>query len=312
MIRMTHLIRMIRLLRCAPVVTAVLLFTFSSLFAAEKTIDDILPEECVQGWAMDGKVTTYTPDNLYKYIDGEAELYMPYGFRKAATVMYLKPGSADTGIVTNIFEMGSLLEAFGIYSNYRTPALEQVRIGAEGFADESQLMFYQDRYFVQIEASGSVTEGGFIFRSCAEAVSRNIADSKEKPRELQFLKVPEAVPLTEKYYASGLLGHGFFGKGFTGEVTIEKARAKSVLMLAGSEKAAVQVFTDYEKYLKESKVTPALARDKGGNILHAMDPLYKGVVLAQSGQYVVGVVGLKEPHDGDALIAELVKNLPKW
>ena len=30
-------------------------------------------------------------------------------------------------MVVNIFEMGSLLDAYGIYSNYLTPALEQAR-----------------------------------------------------------------------------------------------------------------------------------------------------------------------------------------
>ncbi len=200
---------------CLLILMAVLSLA-SPASAAEKALEAILPAECAAGWAMDGKVATYNPENLYKYIDGEAELYMPYGFRKAATVMYVKPGSPDIGIVANIFEMGSLLDAFGIYSNYRSPTLEQTKIGAEGFLDESQLMFYQDRYFVQIEASGTVTQGGSLFRSCAEAISRNLPGGKEKPRELEFLKVPGAVPLTEKYYAAGLLGYSFFGKGFYG------------------------------------------------------------------------------------------------
>ena len=200
--------------RCLLLLIATLSL-ISGAFAAEKEIDALLPAECTSGWAMDGKVATYNPENLYKYIDGEAELYMPYGFRKAATVMYARPGSSDTGMVVNIFEMGSLLDAYGIYSNYLTPALEQAKIGADGFVDESQLMFYQDRYFVQIEASGTVTQGGPLFRSCGEAISRNLPAGKQRPRELDFLKIPEAVPLTEKYYASGLLGHDFFGKGFT-------------------------------------------------------------------------------------------------
>lgn len=297
------------MLRCLLILTAVLLIV-SPLHAAEKALENVLPEGCAAGWAMDGKVATYNPENLYKYIDGEAELYIPYGFRKAATVMYAKPGNKDIGIVANIFEMGSLLDAFGIYANFRTPALTQVKAGAEGFLDESQLMFYQDRYFIQIEASGALTEGGPLFRSCAETISRNLPDSKQKPRELDFLKVPEAVPLTEKYYASGLLGHSFFGRGFTGEVTIGKEQAKSVVMLGESEEVASRIFTEYAKYLRESKAVPQVSGDKGDAALHVIDPLYKGVVLQQSGKYVVGVVGLKEPRDGDTIIAQLLKRLP--
>jgi hypothetical protein len=118
------------------------------------------------------------------------------------------------------------------------------------------------------------------------------------------------VPLTERYYAGGLLGHSFFGKGFTEEVMIGEARVKAILILGDTEEAAARVFTEYGKYLKESKATPQIANEKGGTVLHVIDPLYKGVVLHQSGQYVVGVVGLKEPREGDGVVAQLLKRLP--
>jgi hypothetical protein len=274
------------------------LFIASPAFAAEKALETLLPISCASGWVMDGKVATYTPENLYKYIDGEAELYLPYGFRKAATVMYVKAGGKDVGIVANIFEMGSPLDAFGIYSNFRSPALEQTKVGAEGFLDESQLMFYQSRYFVQIEGSGALTQAGPLFRSCADAISRNLPDEKEKLREIAFLKVAETVPLTERYYAAGLLGHSFFGKGFTAEVTIGDAPAKSLLILGGSEEAARRVFTDYAKYLTKSGATPQMSSDKAGITMHVIDPLYKGVVLRQSGHY------------GDGIVAQMLKLLP--
>jgi hypothetical protein len=296
------------MIRCLLILTA-LLSIASPASTAEKALEAILPAECASGWVMDGKVATYTQENLYKYIDGEAELYMPYGFRKAATVMYVKPGSKDIGIVANIFEMGSFLDAFGIYANFRSPTLEQIKMGAEGFLDESQLMFYQDRYFVQMEASGAIAQEGSLFQACAGAISRNLPDGKEKPRELEFFKVPGVVPLTEKYYAEGLLGHGFFGKGLTAEVVIGETRVKMLVMLGGSEEAAARVFTEYGKYLKDSKALPQISNDERGVILHVIDPLYKGVVLHQSGRYVVGVVGLKEPRQGDGTIAQLLKRL---
>jgi hypothetical protein len=295
--------------RCLLLLIATLSL-ISGAFAAERSIDALLPAACASGWVMESKMATYTPDNLYKYIDGEAELYLPYGFRKAATVMYVKPGSKGVGIVATIFEMGSPLNAFGIYANFRSPTLEQIKVGAEGFLDESQLMFYQDRYFVQIEASGALTQSEPLFRSCADTISRNLPDEKQKPRELAFLKVPGAVPMTEKYYAAGLLGHSFFGKGFTAEVVIGDAPAKSLLILGGSEEAAGRIFAEYAKYLTKSGATPQMSNDKGGITLHVIDPLYKGVVLRQSGQYVVGVVGLKEPHEGDGIVAQMLKLLP--
>jgi hypothetical protein len=291
------------------ILVAVLSLAFP-VSAANKEVETLLPSTCAPGWVMDGKVATYTPETLYKYINGEAELYLPYGFRKAASVIYVKQGSKDGGIVANVFEMGSLLDAFGIYGNFRSPTMDQVKTGAEGFLDESQLMFYQDRYFVQIEASGALSQGGPLFQSCADAISRNLRVSKEKPRELDILKIPGAVPLTEKYYATGLLGYSFFGKGLTGEAMIGEARVKVLVILGNSEEAARRVFAQYPEYLKKSGITPVISSDATGTSLRVTDPLYKGVLLRQSGRHVVGVVGLKEPAEGDEVVAQLLKRLP--
>ncbi len=270
-----------------------------------------LPAACVPGWAMDGKAATYTPENLYKYIDGEAELYLPYGFEKAEVAMYAPPGGKGYGIVANVFRMGSLLDAFGIFASYRDPAAEQIKRGAEGFIDESQLMFYQDRYFVRIEVSGAVPHQAGALRSCAEAVSRGLPAGSGKPPELDFLKVAGAIPLTDRYYAGGLLGHGFFGKGMTVEVMLGGERVKSVVMLAPSSDAAARIFDDYGKYLKGAGVAPEITGEGKGVSLYAIDPLYKGVALVRSGRFLVGVTGLKQAHAGDTLTALLLSRLPK-
>jgi hypothetical protein len=260
---------------------------------------------------MDGKAATYTPENLYKYIDGEAELYLPYGFGEAAVAMYVRPGGKSSGVVANIFRMGSLLDAFGIFASYRDPTAEQVKLGAEGFIDESQLMFYQDRYFVRIEVSGAVPGSAGALRSCAEEISRNLPAGRERPPELGFLKVPGAIPLTDRYYSAGLLGHSFFGRGLTAEVMLGGERVKAVVMLGASEEAAGRIFDEYGKYLKGAGVAPRITGEKEGAALHATDPLYKGVALRRSGRFVVGVTGLKEAHAGDALTALLLSRLPK-
>jgi hypothetical protein len=260
---------------------------------------------------MDGKAATYTPETLYKYIDGEAELYLPYGFEKAATVMYVQPAGKGYGIVANIFRMGSLLDAFGIYASYRDPTAEQIKRGAEGFIDESQLMFYQGRYFVRIEASGTVPGENGLLQSCAEAISRSLPADRERPREIEFLKVAGAIPLTDRYYPAGLLGHSFFGRGMTAEVMLGGERVKSVVMFGASEEAATRIFDDYGKYLKGAGVAPEITDEREGASLHVIDPLYKGVALRRSGRFVVGVTGLKEAHAGDTLTALLLSRLPK-
>jgi hypothetical protein len=290
-------------------IVTLLLAVISSASAAEKPLEAFLPATCASRWVMDGKATTYIPETLYKYIDGEAELYLPYGFRKAVAGIYVNPAKKGAGIAATIFEMGSLLNAFGIYSNYRSPTLEQLKLGAEGFYDESQLMFYQDSYFVRIEASGSFSGDESSLKACAQAISGGLPGGSEKPKELTYLSIPGSVPLTEKYYAQGLLGHTFFGKGLTGELMIGEARAKSLLILTDSGEAARRVLIEYQNYLKKSGAVPEVSEDGAGRVLRVIDPLYKGVLLHQSNRYVVGVVGLKEPRQGEGAVARLLERL---
>ena len=106
-------------------------------------------------WALKGKPVLYNPDNLFEHINGEAELFMPYGFERLATATYITGKDADAWLVADVYKMGSLLDAFGIYSNYRRADAEAVRIGADGFISPTQMMFYQDRYFVRLQ----ITEG---------------------------------------------------------------------------------------------------------------------------------------------------------
>jgi hypothetical protein len=119
-----------------------------------------------------------------------------------------------------------------------------------------------------------------------------------------------AIALTEKYYPRGLLGYGFFGRGLTVEVRIGREPAKALVILAGSEGAARRIFDEYGKYLKEAKAVPQISHDKKGTAFHVIDPLYKGTALYQSGPFVVGVVGLKEPHEGDGFVGQLLERLP--
>jgi hypothetical protein len=279
--------------------------------AAEKSVEDLLPAKCAPGWSMEGKPATYSPQTLYKYIDGEAEMYLPYGFEKAATARYSRAHAKGYGIVASIFRMGALLDAFGIYASYRGPGVQPAAVGAEGFGDESQLMFYQDRYFVRIEASGASKGDAAVFRSCAAAISKNLPGGLEKPKELALLKVPGAIPMTDRYYPSGLLGYGFFGRGLTAECRLTTEPAKIFVMLFPSSEAAVKALDEYAKYLKTSKGGSQIAVGKDESLLHVSDPLYKGMALSRSGRFVVGAAGLKDADSGDALVVALRERLPK-
>ena len=85
------------------------------------------------GWALEGPIKKYTGEDLFEYINGEAELYLQFGFKILTAGLYLKEGNEKLGITADVYEMGSDLEAFGIYANYRKPEAESIKAGTEGF-----------------------------------------------------------------------------------------------------------------------------------------------------------------------------------
>ena len=87
---------------------------------ASGDMEELLPPvSCGAGWKMEGKPLFYDRDTLSDRIDGEAELYFPYGFERMAAARYASGKNPAAGIDVEIYRMGSLLDAFGMYANYR-------------------------------------------------------------------------------------------------------------------------------------------------------------------------------------------------
>jgi hypothetical protein len=276
------------------------------LWAAETQIESILPERgFFAGWARSGTIKLYTVDNLYIYINGEAEMYMPFGFRGLGTALYVKTGNPDTALVADIYKMGSPLDAFGIYSYYRDPEAEDAQVGSEGFVDESQLMFYKDRYFVRLSASGSSNPEPAVFIGCAKAIAGRIPGEILRPKELEILKVPGITPRTEKYAALSVMGYAFFKKGLTAEAVFNGRPAKVFVVLDDSEEASGKSLNNYVAYLKEKGMKPETRNSKEGLTVTSQDPLYKGVIVRQAGRYLLGVAGLADPHEAAPLVERI-------
>lgn len=269
--------------------------------SSDKTEFQILPMAgFLSGWSMEGKAESFSRETLYQHIDGEAEMYLPYGFELLTSAYYLG-AEGKKSLEVDIFRMGSLLDAFGIYSNYRDPDGEALKEGADGVISENQLMFYQDRYFVQLSAPSAKRPDRKTFIAFAEAISRKLPAPSASPKELNLLKAPDVSPRTEKYVAESLLGYKFFHKGLTAEATFEGKPVKLFVVLTGSETEASTTLGLYCEYLKKEGRTPQ-RNEASGKTLITQDPLYKGVVMRQSGPYLLGISKLEDTSKGIALL----------
>jgi hypothetical protein len=283
------------------------------VFAAEDSMKNILPAPgFTPDWVMKERVTLYNSDTLFDHINGEAELYFPYGFDMLATATYLNKKNPDVWVVVDVYRMGSLLDAFGIYSNYRKADAAGVVIGAEGFASSSQLMFYQDRYFVRIQVTGATSLEQELLLACGRTVSRNLPPNTGRPGELEALVgIPGMVTKSERYLAQSILGYAFFRRGMIAEAMLGGERVQVFVVYENSPDAARKAFDDYRSYLKaegrEMNVTGTTDR----NSLTAVDPLYGGVFVEQSGPNLIGAIRMKEASAAKPIVEQLRERLLK-
>jgi hypothetical protein len=280
------------------------------VFAADGPMENLLPaRDCARGWTLKDKATLFDKDTLFDHINGEAELYFPYGFDMLATATYTNRKNSEVWIVADLYRMASLLDAFGIYSNYRKADAASVNVGAEGFVSSSQLMFYQDRYFVRLQVTGATSLEQDIFLACARSVSEKLPFNAKPAGELDAMKIPAIVPKTERYIAKSLLGYAFFHRGIIADALLEGELVQVFLVPEDSVYAARAAFDHYRSYLKGEGKSIQLQEGRDYVSIKAVDPLYGGVFVEQSDRYIIGAVRLKEPSSATRLIEQLRKRL---
>lgn len=102
-----------------------------------------LPSE-VGPWKMSEAESVYDRETLYDYMNGGAEVYLSYDFRRVWARRFIGPDQEE--IVLDVYDMGSAPEAFGIFStSVEDP---EVGLGQGSEFGAGLLKFWKGRYFV--------------------------------------------------------------------------------------------------------------------------------------------------------------------
>ena len=268
-------------------------------------LKDLTQPYLPKGWKCTGDAKTYDRSNLYELIDGEAEVYFPYGFKRAIAVSYASTAHPQDSVAAEIYEMGSDLDAFGVYSNYRDATSKPVGLGTEGFASDTQAMFYRDRFFVKVRTRGTSSQNRAALMPCAQAISRALPKSTSRPEELDLLDIPALVPQTQQYFAQSVLGYDFFSTGLTADATLSGLPVKVFVIIEVASKTAHQALGRYEAFLVSANAHPRWQELPNGKVLVVEDPLYRGVLAKQIGNMIIGVAKLPDPDQGLPVLGQL-------
>ena len=157
----------------------------------------------IKGWKANGDIITYKPSNLWEYIDGAANLYLAYDFR----LLKLREIQKDDIIVTvEIYDMGTPINAFGIYTSERPDDISLLKIGSEAvIIPPYNALMLKDRFYVRV-----VIQQGELDQKKGQDILKDIdafiPGSTDFPSELKFLPEKNRIRETMKYITDGYMG----------------------------------------------------------------------------------------------------------
>jgi hypothetical protein len=97
-----------------------------------------------------GPLTVYNRANLFDYMNGEAEAYLPLGFRLLYVNIY-RTEKTDSRMVLEIYDMSTLEGAIGILKKYSSESGSSIPgLGEAAWADKGIVLFRERNYFVRI------------------------------------------------------------------------------------------------------------------------------------------------------------------
>jgi len=199
----------------------------------------------LSGWHAGEAPRAFGPENLFEYINGAAEAYLSYDFRALAVGDYVADAS-KAAVTAEIYDMGTPLNAFGIYGAERFSESRFIDVGSQGYAEDGVLNFLHGRYYVKLlcfdcEGDGSGTLAGFA----RAFIALTPGEPKGFPPLLRTLPRRGLVANSEKYILRNVLGFAFLHDGYLAAYRDGDASYDGFLVEAASAEEAEAMRTRY-------------------------------------------------------------------
>ena len=306
--------------RDALIILSFLAISFAShdVLSGTATLESLIPKTAPDGWTLRDAPETFTKETLFEHIDGQADLFVQYGFNKSVSAVYRKADSPDDKIDLDIYDMGNSLQAFGVFSRFRQNE-SPVGIGLDSYLEDRYALFYKGQYFVVLQAQDSNIS---TLKQLAQDIESLISDNSAPPKEIGYFPKNGLKPGSIEYFPDGLLGHQFLRRGFKasyvendGKKTDPQAISESrdfqlfLSIFENSQEAAGALRLFRENLIKKGKLEAGTSTQFGSDALIGADPYQGKTIVVQKGPYLVGAVGFERDKDGEQRLVELMEEV---
>ena len=257
----------------------------------------------IDGWQIDDEKEIYYPDNLFDYINGAADSYLSYDFKKLEVGRYFKENDKDTYITVELYEHASLTHAYGIYTRERPPEGNFMDIGGQGYMEGSVLNFLVDRYYVKINSHDESNETREKIKTLARQIAENISSEAGMPGLVNCFPEKNKIKNSDSYINKNFLGYGFFKGAFVSSYST-LGNTEVFIMNFPDNAAAVTTLNEYLEFVEHTKEKEEI------NDMLIPDPYNGEINIRIQDKYLFGAHGYEKEPPTD-LLNTLANNLKK-
>jgi hypothetical protein len=260
-------------------------------------------------WTLAAEPIVHDEESLYAYLNGAAPQYLSYGFQTMAHARYSYGGDAMASVTVDVYDMGSELGAYGIFTSGRSRSALPREWGADGYRHGNAAATRKGRYYVHAIADDERSELTETLERLVGETAASIPGETAQPAILSLLPTGGLVSNTDTYVAQDLLGHSFLPGGMMAAYASDAGEGQLFFSDLGGETEAIDALErlrEHESRWGEVGEDIASPGDGGFHVLESS--LGPGAVIRTRG-FVAGVFGGMPLEDQHALLEKLVDKI---
>ncbi len=235
----------------------------------------------MKGYKIVQEYPVYVPDDLWDYINGGADAYLNYGFTDLHIAEYVK---GETTIKVEVYHHKDNVYAFGMYALERGPDYHFIKLGVQGYAENSLVNFVKGPWYVKVSTYNDDEETGKELLKLATSMEKSLKGENTRPEVLSSFPEEGKILNSESFIASSFLGYSFLNEVFTVSYRNGDKSYKMFVLIPGTPEEAEKNVNDLISRAKSSKVT-----DDGSVWIE--DPYNGSILMRRVQNKVFGCIG---------------------
>jgi len=268
---------------------------------------DLPADGDIPGWSLVTEPEHFEADNLWEYINGQADFFIDYGFVRVDTAEY-RNDQESSSVVLEVYRMGRPQEAFGIFAAERTRDDRPLEVGAQAYLGANVLGFWQAEQYVKLTSFDEGPAVEQLLICLAEEISSSIPSQERELETLLLFPEDGRVEASERFIPKNFLGQPYLSDAYRVDYTYDGQQVQLFVVETASPDVArshIKRLEDFHRGRDQGQVTLETTEDPPMLIV---DGPSKTVVF-QLDHRLGGAIGMRSLDTGRAAAVALAEKI---